>query len=251
MAAPGRTLHRRAAGSDRALTAHGRAVRLALAIAMAIGAGTGLGSAAERRVAVDPNAPPWNAIVKIQTNIGSRCTGVLTAPTIVLTAAHCLYNPRTQALLQAVSLHVLLGYERGSYRSHRLVARYEVGRGFEAGKGPQTADWARLQLAEPIPNAPKPLPLAGAEPAPGMAASLAGYNQDRAQLLIADLSCQVIRVFGGPDGGRLIAHDCAATRGTSGAPLLVRQESGWAVLGINIGAGRETNLALAISGIAR
>jgi protease YdgD len=84
-----------------------------------------------------------------------------------------------------------------------------------------------------------------------MAVSLAGYNQDRAQLLIADLSCHVIRAFGSPDGGRLIAHDCAATRGTSGAPLLVRQESGWAVLGINIAAGRENNLALAVSAMLR
>src|SRR3954468_6884506 len=113
----------------------------------------------DRRVPVDPSQPPWNAIVKVQTNIGSRCTGVLVAPATVLTAAHCLHNPRTQAFLQAVSLHVLLGYERGSYRSHRLGARYDVGRGFEAGRGRQPADWARLQLPEPVPNAPKPLPL--------------------------------------------------------------------------------------------
>src|SRR5436853_4346260 len=135
MAAPGRTLHLRTPDPDRALRARRRTMRLAiamLAITMSIGAGTGPGLAGERRVPVDPNAPPWNAVVKVQTNIGSRCTGALIAPTIVLTAAHCLYNPRTQALLQAVSLHVLLGYERGSYRSHRLVAHYEVGRGFGA-----------------------------------------------------------------------------------------------------------------------
>ena len=115
----------------------------------------------------------------------------------------------------------------------------------------KTADRARLELAEPVPGEIAPLLLATTPPAPGLPIAIAGYNQDRAQLLIVDLSCHVIRAFGDPDGGKLIVHDCAATRGTSGAPLLVRQESGWAVLGINIAASRGNNLALAISGIAR
>ena len=29
---------------------------------------------------VNPAEPPWNAIVKVQTNIGDRCTGTLIAP---------------------------------------------------------------------------------------------------------------------------------------------------------------------------
>jgi protease YdgD len=57
--------------------------------------------AVDRRVAVDPGQPPWDAIAKVQTNIGTRCTGALIAPGNVLTAAHCLYNRRTRALLQA------------------------------------------------------------------------------------------------------------------------------------------------------
>jgi protease YdgD len=216
-------------------------LRTALAAALAVvwlGAiSTAVG--ADHRVVVDPNQPPWNAIVKVQTNIGSRCTGVLIAPATVLTAAHCLYNPRTRAFLEAVSLHV-------------LVARFAVGRGFAGGKGSPTADWARLDLAEAIPSTVAPLPLAQAEPVPGMAVTLAGYNQDRAQLLLADPACHVIRpITTPPDGGMLIAHDCAATRGTSGAPLLVRQGGGWAVLGINLAAGREMNLALAASAIER
>ena len=73
-------------------------------------------AAQDRRVVVDPNQPPWSAIVKVQTNIGLRCTGALIAPATVLTASHCLYNPRTRAFLQPVSLHVLLGYERSQYR---------------------------------------------------------------------------------------------------------------------------------------
>jgi hypothetical protein len=96
---------------------------------------------AATRVPVDPNPPPWNAVTKVQTNIGTRCTGVLIAPSVVLTATHCLYNPRTRALLQPVSLHVLFGFERDNYRQHLLVARYQLGPGFMPGlRQPQPGD---------------------------------------------------------------------------------------------------------------
>jgi protease YdgD len=215
-----------------------RAAALALTIFAAAGA-----HAEDRRVAVDPNVAPWNAIAKVQSNIGAHCGGVLIAPAVVLTAAHCLYNPRTRALLQPVSLHVLFGYQRGEYRWHRLVARFTVGPGFDGARGAgQAADWARLELADAVPV--NPLPLFNGGASPGIAVALAGYNQDRAQLLMADLACHVLRVGTLPGGARFIAHDCAATHGTSGGPLLAKNEHGWAVIGINIAAGKVENLAL-------
>jgi protease YdgD len=198
---------------------------------------------ADRRVPVDPTEPPWNAVAKVQSNTGNHCSGALIAPAVVLTAAHCLYNPRTRALLQPVSLHVMFGYQRSAYRWHRQVARITIGRGFDGTKGqPQPADWARLELAETVPVPPLPLFDGGVKP--GMAVALAGYNRDRAQLLMADLACHVLRVGTLPGGARFLAHDCAGTYGTSGAPLLTRQSAGWAALGINIAAGKLENLAL-------
>jgi protease YdgD len=205
-------------------------------------------SAEDRRTVVDANEPPWDAVVRVQTNIGTRCTGALIAPATVLTAAHCLYNRRTRAFLQPVSLHVLLGYERGEYRWHRLVARLVVPPDPNRGVGRAGEDWAKLELSEAIPATVPPLPIAELDPAPSLSITLAGYNQDRAQLLMADRACQVVQVVGEPDGTTLIAHNCQGTHGTSGAPLLVRQRKGWAVLGINIGAGTMANLALAVRG---
>jgi protease YdgD len=200
--------------------------------------------AVDRRVAVDPGQPPWDAIAKVQTNIGTRCTGALIAPSTVLTAAHCLYNRRTRALLQASSLHVLLGYNRGDYRWHRMVARYTVGQGFDGSKGGlQGPDWARLELDGAIPDTVAPLPIATGLPPPDASISLAGYNQDRAQVLMADLACHITGTAMA-EGKPFITHDCDATRGTSGGPLLVRQGGGWAVIGINLGAVAGTNLAL-------
>ena len=83
---------------------------------------------------------------------------------------------------------------------------------------------------------------------PGTALAIAGYNQDRAQLLVADTDCHVIGMARSADGGAFFTHDCAATHGTSGAPLLTRRDDGWAVVGINIAAGRDANLALMVSG---
>ena len=192
---------------------------------------------------VDPTEPPWNAVAKVQTTTGNHCTGALIQPAIVLTAAHCLYNPRTRALLQAGSLHVLFGYQRSAYRWHRQVARITVFPGFDGTKGQaQPDDWARLELMEAVPVTPLALLDAGMNP--GMAVALAGYNQDRAQLLMADPACHVLRISALPGGARFLTHDCAATHGTSGGPLLTRQSTGWAVIGINIAAGQQQNLAL-------
>ena len=201
---------------------------------------------ADQRVIVDPAEPPWNAVVKVQTNIGSRCTGTLIAPAVVITAAHCLYNRLTHALLQPVSLHVLVGYQRGAFRWHRLVAHYTTGNGFAGTRPPpQTADWARIELAEAVPDAVAPLPIAQEPPASGRQIALAGYNQDRAQLLMADTHCH-IGIVTPRRGGTLLLHDCSATRGTSGGPLLTRENGGWAVVGINVGAGDLANVALAV-----
>ena len=218
-------------------------MRLLAAFALLVLAATPA-RAADPRVVVDPDAAPWDVVARVQSNIGTRCTGVLVAPAEVLTAAHCLYNPRTRAMLEPVSLHLLFGYQRDRYRWHRLVARYETGPGFDGReRRVQAADWALLYLRGGVPVKPAPLYAGGIRA--GLAVMLAGYNQDRAQLLLADLACHVLAVATLPGGSRLLAHDCAATLGTSGAPLLARQEGHWAVVGINIAAGRRDNLALA------
>jgi protease YdgD len=204
----------------------------------------GIGGSDHRRV-VDPLSPPWNAIVRVQTNIGTRCTGALVAADRVLTAAHCLYNPLTRAMLQPVSLHVLFGYRHGTYRWHVLVRDYRIGDEFDRAEPKRRpgGDWALLDLAAAIPREVAPLPITAVPPVPGMAVALAGYNRDRTELLMADLACRVTG-YARLRGADFLTDNCDATFGTSGGPVLAEQAGRWQIVGLNVAISGDTHLAL-------
>nr|WP_255635620.1 trypsin-like serine protease [Azospirillum sp. 412522] len=190
----------------------------------------------DRRVPVDAAAAPWRSVVRVQTNLAGRCTGALVGRRTVVTAGHCLFNPRTRRFLQASSLHVLFGYDRGEFTRHVTVARVATDPGYDpaAATPAIAADWAVLTLSEPAPDSVPALPVSTGLPRAGVPLMLGGYSQDRAQILMADRDCRLL----GESAG-LLVHDCDATRGTSGGPLLVRTAdgAGWAVAGVGVAAG--------------
>ncbi|MBL6454230.1 trypsin-like serine protease [Belnapia sp. T6] len=192
----------------------------------------GIGPADPRRP-VDLRAPPWNALGRVQLEVGGRCTGVLIGPRLLLTAAHCLVAPRSRALVRPGTVHVLLGYDRGTAVGHAQAVSYRIGPGFDpATGGPPGADWAVLVLDSPLGAPDRVLPLLTAAPAPRTPLMLGGYQQDRPEVLLADTGCRAIGLSR-PGPGAMLLHDCAGTRGSSGAPLLAPLPGGgWGVAGI-------------------
>ena len=183
------------------------------------------------RIVVAADAPPWSALARLQIPGVGRCTAVLIGPRTALTAAHCLWSARLHRFVPPDMIHVLTRYSRGAFAFHTLAAGYRIAPG---------SDVAAVTLAAP----PGGVVLGFAPPPPpGTPAMLGGYNRDRMEVIEADTACHIT----GRDGA-LLGHDCAATFGTSGAPLLVRGRDGaWAIAGIQTRAfvGRSGGIAVA------
>ena len=139
---------------------------------------------------------------------------------------------------------MLLGYHLGEWFAAARVSAFTLAPGFAPERMVAGADWALLTLERPIAAPDRILPLLREPPPPRTPVMLGGYQQDRPEMLLADAGCRLLGVQRGADGLATLAHDCAGTRGSSGAPLLAQRPDGqgWAVIGVQSGVARDIAL---------
>lgn len=238
----------------------------ALLSLLVIGSGAGFFGAAQAatgppaRASVVGGAPAQAGVlssvvfVTAQTSAATAmaCSGTVLAPTVVLTAAHCVVDGETGTIRTASGIVVTAGtLDRRSGGVEVGAARVAVHPDYDPGA--IRSDAAVIRLATPV--AVAPVALAGSGDAglaaPGAVATFAGWGTTSGSsteasprlltattTLLADDACQ--RLLGSSfapavtlcavDAGRFAASTC---RGDSGGPLLTQRGDGaWLQVGI-------------------
>jgi protease YdgD len=202
--------------------------------------------------------PALDAVGRVNRDGGGFCTGTLIGADRVLTAAHCLWDPRARRLIAPERVHFVAGWRRGRHTGHAVARTLQLDPALAIGPGGRPADpltdWAVLRLATPLAGpALWPMRLADASElaavAPGTVLARIGYGRDRPHLPVLVEPC---RALGVARAGRLLLHDCDATLGDSGSPILLRTSGGYAVVAVATGlahtAGGMAGTAVLIDG---
>ena len=189
----------------------------------------------------------WEAVGRLELNGLGTCTGVLIAPNLVVTAAHCVYG-QDRALMTAPDVTFRTGLRDGVAIAERKGLRVAAHPNYDPNS-PVTAenvrhDVALIELDQAIPSAVAAPCVMNTFAREGADVRVVSYGLGRNEALSWQKRCGIVAA-----DDTLFAFDCDVTFGSSGAPVFVKEGNRARILAL-ISAGTETAAGTVTYGMA-
>lgn len=173
-----------------------------------------------RQLLTADEARAWQAVGRLNIGRHSFCTGALVAPDLVLTAAHCLFDPETGRMVASSEVEFLAGWRNGRAVAYRKARRFVVSKSYDFNQQVVLQrvanDVALIELDSPIRDSAVTPFKRSSSTQIGANVKVVSYAKDRSEVPSIEEPCNILDA-----DARTLVLSCTVNFGASGSPIFV------------------------------